>query len=166
MQNQWLIWDFRYGLLKCWSTKVNLALVLKVLPPTTEALCKHGKMDHLLAAIWRHAHKPDLPEVSVSHQLGWPGWMKKGGPCFFLAHCQLHGIIHAPQEIFRMIECSYSSNQTCQTAQCSCNATQLSCSMFCNYQYYDCSNESTTIASTYHSDNDDWSLMMWLINTN
>ena len=105
--------------------KLNTALKLRVLPPTTEAYEQHVRRAHLQAAIWRSALEADPPVLNPAYY----GWSisthtSKLEPVALPANV-------LPESVLKMIKCGCSSSQPCATARCSCSTAHISCSIFC-----------------------------------
>ena len=144
--------DARFDL---WNKKIlsKSSPKLKSLPPTLEVLSENIKRAHLQAAIWRSSDSVDPPMIDPCDY----GWYKDEENKSLMPVMFPVGAKPAPDNVLKLICCTCSSVEPCQTARCSCNKAQMSCSKFCLCFKEDedntCYNKWTFLAGTIESDN-------------
>ena len=112
--------SLRGGRQKMWAHKVGQSVVgapkLASLPSTNEAFNENDVCTHIRVAVWRNALQPDPPAIDPA-ALGWSleERSKTLIPTTLPSDTPL-----APNDLLKLVRCSWSSETPCKTHICGC----------------------------------------------
>ena len=141
---------------KVWTSKVGRSLAsapkLASLPPTTEAFKENVARAHLQIAIWKSSLQQSPPALDPVKY----GWCRDAVSKSLTPLTVPDDVSLAPQELLKLIRCSCGGDAPCRTQRCSCNSTNLSCTVFCSCQGGpSCSNDNTRQCEQAADEDDD-----------
>ena len=95
------------------------------LPPINEAFNENVARAHLQVADWRNALQPDPPAIDPT---GF-GWSLEKGSKTIIPTTLPSDTPLAPDDLLKLVRCSYSSETPCKTQRCGCSSASLVCAV-------------------------------------
>ena len=99
---------------------------LESLAPTDESFLQNLKRSHLQRAVWRCSLNADPTTVDICLY----GWGKDDKTTDLIPLAVAPDVCLVPQEIMKVFRCGCTSENSCESGNCSCNKSRLPCSTF------------------------------------
>ena len=126
-----------------WAAKVGKGSTstphLNNIIPTTEAFIENVKRAHIQACVWKHAlHSAPLLIDPLNH-----GLIRDTSTKSLLPRALPEDVPLAPENILKLIGCSWETDTSCKAMRCRCASAKLPCTVFGKCHDNDCYNPLT-----------------------